>query len=50
MRTVVAKNAMSAKVKLMTEIEESSSSVIDYGTNLKTVALVNEALNKRGVS
>ena len=47
---VVAKVAMSAMVKLTTEIEESSSSIIDCDTNLKTVVLVNEALNKRGVS
>ena len=45
--TVVAKDAMSAMVELTTEIGESSSSVIDYGANMKTVVLVNEALNKR---
>ena len=48
--TVVAKDAMSAMVELTTETGESSSIVSDYGTNPKTVVLVNEALNKRGIS
>ena len=48
--TFVAKDALSAMVEPTTETGESSSSVTDYGTNMKAVVLMNEALKKRGIS